>query len=40
MEEVIGKIVNGVITFDAPHSPAEAAEAQKMWTVISITEKF
>ncbi len=40
MEEIIGKIVNGVITFAAPHSPYEAEEAKKLWNVISITEKF
>ena len=40
MEEVIGKIVNGVITFDAKHSPKEAEEAKKIWQVMLITEKF
>lgn len=39
-EEVIGKIVNGTITFDAPHSPQEAAAVKDLWLVMSITEKF
>ncbi len=40
MIEYIGKIIEGVIILDAPHTPQEADAIHKLWQVKSITEKF